>query len=71
MGLCCWRHADGKGQYSINTCMPLLTGAGAAQGQQGQQAAAPAAAAGPNTQPLDMFNPQVMQAPLSTMGMPA
>lgn len=41
--------------------MQLLTGAGAAQGQQGQQAAAPAAA-GPNTQPLDMFNPQVAQA---------
>lgn len=32
---------------------------GAAQGQQGQQ---PASAAGPNTQPLDMFNPQA-QAP--------
>lgn len=34
-------------------------GAGAAQGQQGQQPAAPA---GPNTQPLDMFNPQAQAA---------
>lgn len=35
----------------------LLSGAGAIQGQSGAQLAAPA---GPNTQPLDMFNPQVM-----------
>lgn len=49
----------------------MHAGAGAAQGQQGQQAAAPAAAAGPNTQPLDMFNPQVAQAPHSAKGMPA
>ncbi|KAL0020650.1 hypothetical protein WJX79_001265 [Trebouxia sp. C0005] len=34
-------------------------GAGVAQGQQGQQPAAPA---GPNTQPLDMFNPQAQAA---------
>ena len=36
--------------------MLRIAGTGAAQGQQGQEPAAPA---GPNTQPLDMFNPQV------------
>lgn len=38
---------------------PVAAAPGAAQGQQGQQPAAPA---GPNTQPLDMFNPQAQAA---------
>jgi len=42
----------------------VVAGAGAAQGQQGEQPAAPA---GPNTQPLDMFNPQVHLPSLACM----
>ena len=44
--------------------MQVLGVAGPAQGQEAAAPGGGAAAAGPNTQPLDMFNPQVAELPM-------